>query len=175
MRVISASGDYELRLTQEISDRLGSLMRAFLADTDCRIAAVIERSGAVLVSEVNEAVSGRVPRTDSLGVLSAGLFGATQMLASQLGEGESPEVVCHGSELHMFLAPITSDFAILAAFPDRVSVAIVRMEAKKVAEQIRVDLVEVVEDRGETPPGSAAAGGPVMVDGDPENPFLRYN
>jgi len=171
--VPSASGDYHLNLTQEAAEKFRLAMKEFLVATECRMSAVIERSGAVIVSEQNSQAGGRAPRPDSLGALAAGLFGSTQMLAAQLGEAGPPEVICHGEELHIFLAPISDEFAILAVFPDRVAVGLIRLEAKRAANRILGDLRAIQRNRTTY---VAATGAAQDNDGDDlENPFLRYN
>lgn len=175
--VPSASGDYHLNLTREVAERLRLIMKEFLLETECRVGAVIERSGAVIVSEQNANATGRVPRADSLGALAAGLFGSTQVLASQLGEKEAPEVICHGSGLHIFLSPINEDFALLAVFPNRVAVGLVRLQAKRAAADILEDLRTIQRNRTTYAPSTGAAGpaGAAGESGGVENPFLRYN
>jgi predicted regulator of Ras-like GTPase activity (Roadblock/LC7/MglB family) len=169
--VPAATGDYHLNLTREVADRLRLTMKEFLLETECRLGAVIERSGAVIVSEQNAQAAGRVPRADSLGALAAGLFGSTQVLASQLGETEAPEVICHGSGLHIFLSPISEEFALLAVFPNRVAVGLVRLQAKRAAAQILADLRTIQRNRTTYAPST----GPVRDEAGLENPFLRYN
>lgn len=169
--VPAASGDYHLNLTREVAERLRLTMKEFLLETECRVGAVIERSGAVIVSEQNAGATGRVPRADSLGALAAGLFGSTQVLASQLGENEAPEVICHGQGLHIFLSPINEDYALLAVFPNRVAVGLVRLQAKKAAAQILSDLGTIQRNRTTY----AATTGAAAESGGLENPFLRYN
>lgn len=169
--VPSASGDYHLNLTRDVAERLRLTMKEFLLETECRVGAVIERSGAVIVSEQNAQAGGRVPRADSLGALAAGLFGSTQALAAQLGEEEAPEVICHGSGLHIFLSPVNADFALLAVFPNRVAVGLVRVQAKRAAAQILADLGTIQRNRTTY----AAATGAAAEEAPVENPFLRYN
>lgn len=172
--VPSASGDYHLTLSREVAERLRLTMKEFLLETECRLGAVIECSGAVIVSEQNANAGGRVPRADSLGALAAGLFGSTQVLASQLGEAEAPEVICHGSGLHIFLSPISPEFALLAVFPNRVAVGLVRLQAKRASAKILADLRTIQRNRTTYAPttGPATANGEA---GGLENPFLRYN
>lgn len=169
--VPSASGDYHLNLSREVAERLRLTMKEFLLETECRMGAVIERSGAVIVSEQNANAAGRAPRADSLGALAAGLFGSTQALAAQLGETAAPEVICHGSELHIFLSPINEDFALLAVFPNRVAVGLVRLQAKRAAGQILSDLRTIQRNRTTYAASTGAAGESAEL----ENPFLRYN
>jgi len=169
--VPASSGDYQLNLTTESAKRFREAMRGFLEETGCSMGAVIERSGAVIVSEQRPPGNGaKLPRPDSIGVLAAGLFATTQMMAGQIGEEHAPEVVCHGKDLHIFVAPLSQEFALLAVFPNRVAVGLIRLQAKKVAAGMMADLRQIIRNVTTLAPSS---GSPVSEDR--ENPFLRYN
>jgi predicted regulator of Ras-like GTPase activity (Roadblock/LC7/MglB family) len=169
--VPASSGDYQLNLTTESAKRFREAMRSFLDETGCSLGAIIERSGAVIVSEQRPPGNGtKLPRPDSIGALAAGLFASTQMLAGQIGESDSPEVICHGRELHLFVAPLTEEFALLAVFPNRVAVGLIRLQAKKVAAGIMADLRQIIRNVTTLAPSS---GSPSPEER--ENPFLRYN
>lgn len=169
--VPSSSGDYQLNLTTETAKRFREVMRCFLEETGCSVGAIIERSGAVIVSEQQSPGNGtKLPRPDSMGVLAAGLFATTQMLAGQIGESDSPEVLCHGKDLHIFVAPLSEEFALLAVFPNRVAVGLIRLQAKRVAAAIMADLRQIIRNVTTLAPSSGSASGEER-----ENPFLRYN
>jgi predicted regulator of Ras-like GTPase activity (Roadblock/LC7/MglB family) len=169
--VPASSGDYQLNLTTDSAKRFREAMHGFLDETGCSLGAIIERSGAVIVSEQRPPGNGaKLPRPDSIGVLAAGLFASTQMLAGQIGESEAPEVICHGRDLHVFVAPLSQEFALLAIFPNRVAVGLIRLQAKRVAAGIMADLRQIIRNVTTLAPATGAA--PVE---DRENPFLRYN
>jgi len=169
--VPSSSGDYQLNLTTESAKRFRDVMRGFLDETGCSMGAVIERSGAVIVSEQRAPGNGvKLPRADSVGALAAGLFASTQMLAKQVGEPEPPEVICHGRDLHIFVAPLTAEFALLAVFPNRVAVGLIRLQARKVAAAIIADLGQIIRNVTVLAPASGSPSGEER-----ENLFLRYN
>ena len=136
--------------------------------------ALIERSGAVIANE--QAKGANVPRADSLGVLSAGLFASTQMMAEQLGEEESPEIFCHGKQHNIFVAPVSAEFALLALFPEGVAVGAVRLHARKAAQTMRNDLQQVVRNRTSYSPTSipAAVVGTAMTEA-VDGPFLQFS
>ncbi len=169
--VLSSSGDYQINLTSASATLFREALRGFLDETGCSLGAVIERSGAVLSSEQRPPGNGaKLPRADSIGVLAAGLFASTQMMAEQLGEGDAPEVVCHGKSLHIFVAPLSREFALLAIFPDRVAVGVVRLQAKRLAAAVLPELRQVIRNVTTLAPSTGSpAPGPV------EGPFLRYN
>jgi len=169
--VLSSSGDYQINLTTESAQRFREALRGFLGETGCSMAAIIERSGAVLASEQNAPAGGkRIPRADSLGVLAAGLFASTQMMAEQIGEEGAPEVLCHGRELHTFVAPLTQEFALLAVFPDRVAVGLVRLQGKRLGATVGPELRRVIRNVTTLAPSSGSPGEERV-----ESPFLRYN
>ncbi len=167
--VPAATGDYHLSIDRETAARFRSVMQGFLAETDCCLAAVIERSGAVIVSEETKPPTRvRIPRPDSLGALVAGLFGSTQMLSRQLGDADAPEVICHGEDVHVFLAPLSEEFALMAVFTNRVSVGMIRIQAKQAAESLRGDLSRVLRHATTMAPSTGQ-----MID-EFETPFSRY-
>jgi predicted regulator of Ras-like GTPase activity (Roadblock/LC7/MglB family) len=169
--VPASSGDYQINLTTESARRFREVMRSFLDETGCSMGAVIERSGAVIVNEQRSPGNGvKLPRADALGALAAGLFASTQMLSRQLGESDAPEVICHGQDLHIFVAPLSDDFALLAVFPNRVAVGLIRFQAKKVAAGITADLGQILRNVTVLAPASGAP-----KTGERENLFLRYN
>jgi len=170
LSVLAQSGDYHLNLTTELAQTFRACLKEFLVETDCQMVALIERSGAVIVSEQSDTAAG-LPRGDSLGVVVAGLFAATQMMADMLGGEEAPEVCCHGKAQHVFLTPVSAEFALIAVFRDYIAVGAVRHEALKVAEKLKNDLRQVVKSH--TAYSRAAEGGDdaaAMSDG----PFSRY-
>lgn len=170
--VLSSSGDYHLNLTSDTAARFRELMQEFLDETDCSLAAVIERSGAVIASVEGTPARGvRVPRPDSLGVLTAGLFASTQMMATQMGEDSAPEVLCHGEDLHVFVAPISEEFALLTVFPDRVAVGLVRLHARKVGKSMMEDLSQIVRSQTTLAPSTGA----VTESDESDGPFMRFN
>lgn len=170
LSVLAQSGDYHLNLTTKLAEGFRSCLRDFLSETDCQMVALIERSGAVIVSEQKEDAAG-LPRGDSLGVLVAGLFAATQMMADMLGNGEdAPEVFCHGTNQHVFLAPVSAEFALIAVFREGVAVGVVRMHAKEAAEKMLGDLRQVVKSRTAYSNSESESSGGGIGDG----PFSRY-
>jgi hypothetical protein len=72
--------------------------------------------------------------------------------------------------LHIFLAPLSDDFALLAVFPNRVAVGLIRFQAKKVAAGITADLGQILRNVTVLAPASGAP-----QTGERENLFLRYN
>ncbi len=173
LSVLAQSGDYHLNLTTELAQTFRASLQHFLVETECQMVALIERSGAVIVSEQSESASG-LPRGDSLGVVVAGLFAAAQMMADMLGGDETPEVCCHGKSQHVILTPISDEFALIAVFRDFIAVGAVRYQADKVAEKLKDDLRKVVKShtaysRGAAEGNEGEGAGP-MTDG----PFSRY-
>tara|TARA_R110002096_G_scaffold24760_6_gene77928 strand:- start:4291 stop:4812 length:522 start_codon:yes stop_codon:yes gene_type:complete len=167
--VQASSGDYHLNITTETAREFRGMMRNFLAGTECEVVALIERSGAVIVNELKPNAAKAAPDPDSLGVLVAGLFATTQMIAGQLGEPSSPEVLCHGEECHLLVHPVSDEFALLAAFRDGVAVGVVRLHAKQVAEGMLGHLGQIMRSRSTySPPNEAVAEST-------EGPFLQYN
>lgn len=169
--IVSSSGDYHLNLTSETAAAFKEAMSCFLKESGCSMGAIIERSGAIIVSETG--LVNRPPTAvslETLGVLSAGLFASTQMIAEKLGEENSPEVICHGEESHVFVAPISEEFAVLAVFPDRVAVGLVRMHAKAIAQQVIPVLRQVMKSSTTF----STATGAVVPSDQIEAPFLQY-
>jgi predicted regulator of Ras-like GTPase activity (Roadblock/LC7/MglB family) len=169
--VPASSGDYQINLTSDSARRFREAMCLFLDETGCSLGAVIERSGAVIVTEQRAPGNGvKLPRADAMGALAAGLFATTQMLSQQIGEPEAPEVICHGRDLHLFMAPLSAEFAVLAVFPNRVAVGLIRLQARKLAAGIVADLGRVIRNVTVFAPASGAPAGEER-----ENLFLRYN
>jgi hypothetical protein len=93
------------------------------------------------------------------------------MMAEQIGEDGAPEVLCHGRELHIFVSPLTREFALLAMFPDRVAVGLVRLQGKKLGSMIGPELRQVIRNVTTLAPATGSSQGGERVD----SPFLRYN
>lgn len=169
--VLATSGDYHLSLTSESAGRFRGALKEFLRQSECEFVALIEHSGAVLLHESSPAAAAaaRRPNPDTLGVLAAGLFGSTQMLARELGESGAPEVFCHGAGRHFFVCPVSETFALLAVFDETVVVGVVRLNAHRAAAIISASLKEVVKSRTGYGEVSSIPTAPA------ENPFLRYN
>ena len=171
LSILATSGDYNLNITSETSALFREVLHRFLNATECEMVILIERSGAVIVSEENEKAKAGLPRTDSLGVLAAGLYGATQMMAGQLEDENAPEVFCHGSQQHIYLTPVSEEFALVTVFREGVAVGIVRLNARKAAMELVDNLGQVVKNKTTYAP----ATGNVEESGDDEGPFSRYN
>ncbi|MEM1296648.1 MAG: hypothetical protein AAGH89_14870 [Verrucomicrobiota bacterium] len=167
--VPASSGDYHLNITTETAREFRGMMRRFLAETECEVVALIERSGAVIVNELKPNAAKAAPDPDSLGVLVAGLFATTQMIAGQLGEESSPEVMCHGEGCHLLVHPVSEEFALLAAFREGVAVGVVRLHAKQVSESMLGHLGQIMRSRATY---SAPNEG---VTESSDGPFLQYN
>ncbi len=167
--VLASSGDYHLNITTEVAREFREVLRHFLGETECEIVALIERSGAVIVNETSPKATGRIPQPDSLGVLVAGLFASTQMIAAQLGERQAPEVLCHGDECHLLVHPVSEEFALLAAYREGVAVGVVRLHARQAAERIVGRLGQIMRSRATYAPTTGGGGEGA------EGPFLRYN
>lgn len=174
--VPAISGDYNLNLTSESTGRFREALQHFLKETETDFVALVEHSGAILMHEVGPAAAGSPqPDPNAVGVLAAGMFGSTQMLAQQLGETTAPEVVCHGAGKNFFCCPVSDTFALLTVFGDGIAIGVVRLNAHRAAGAIQSSLKEVVKSRtgyGEvdlSAVGANPAGQPL------ENPFLRYN
>ena len=174
--VLAPSGDYHLNITSDTAKQFRGTLRHFLDETECQLVALIERSGAVIANEQSDS-AGNLPRADSIGVLSAGLFASTQMMAEQLGEEESPEIFCHGARTNMFVSPVSDEFALLALFPEGVAVGTVRLHARKAAQMMRQSLQQVVRNRTSYSPTSipAATVGTALTEPTTvEGPFLQF-
>jgi hypothetical protein len=72
--------------------------------------------------------------------------------------------------MHMFVAPLSPEFALLAVFPNRVAVGLIRLQARKVAAGIMADLGQIIRNVTVLAP---ASGSPPSEER--ENLFLRYN
>jgi len=168
--VLATSGDYHLNITSESAQIFREALKGFLQETEGNLVALIERSGAVIVSEENRANNVKMPRADTLGVLVAGLYSATQMMAGQLGEASTPEVFCHGPTLNIYLTPVSEEFALYSVFREGVAVGVIRLHARRVAKAILNDLGAIVSNRT-TLAATAGNGERVSVSG----PFSRYH
>ncbi|MFT5465788.1 MAG: putative regulator of Ras-like GTPase activity (Roadblock/LC7/MglB family) [Verrucomicrobiales bacterium] len=175
--VPAISGDYNLNLTSESTHWFREALQEFLRETEADSVALIEHSGAILMHEIGPAAAGSPqPDPNAIGVLAAGMFGSTQMLAQQLGEQTAPEVFCHGAGKHFFCCPVSETFALLTIFGDGVAVGVVRLNAHRAAGTIQASLKEVVKSRtgyGEVDLG--VTPGTIPAAQTLENPFLRYN
>ncbi len=167
--VLASSGDYHLNITTETAREFRETLQRFLSETECHVVALIERSGAVIVHESRPGPGVVVPSADSLGVLSAGLFASTQMIAGQLGETASPEVLCHGGETHLLVHPVSEEFALLAAFREGIAVGVVRFHARKAAESMMGHLGQILRNRTTYTPAVRSE------DEEVAEPFLQYN
>jgi hypothetical protein len=127
-------------------------------------------SGDMLYRPDLEAALWVTPSGRHMRINAPQLEASTQMLAGHIGESESPEVICHGRDLHVFVAPLSQEFALLAIFPNRVAVGLIRLQAKRVAAGIMADLRQIIRNVTTLAP---ATGAPPVEDR--ENPFLRYN
>lgn len=177
--VLGPSGDYHLNLTSESAGQFEGVLDEFLRQTEADSVALIEHSGAVLSYKAGPAAAGsQQPDTQTIGVLAAGLFGSTQMMAQQLGETGAPEVFCHGAGKHFFCCPVNDNFALMTIFGPNVAVGIIRLNAQRAVETISNSLQQVVRSRtgyGQvTPAVPAASPAPAPAEA-AEGPFMRYN
>ena len=62
--VPASSGDYHLNITTETAREFRSMMRRFLAETECEVVALIERSGAVIGNELKPNAAQAAPDPD---------------------------------------------------------------------------------------------------------------
>lgn len=107
-------------------EQLEQILSGFLSETQAKCAALVDRSGRLLVSMGDTGSMDRI----TFASLVAGDFAASDQLASLLGEPEFSSLYHQGEGQSMYLADIAG-WAILAAlFDGRTTLGMVRLKSK---------------------------------------------
>jgi predicted regulator of Ras-like GTPase activity (Roadblock/LC7/MglB family) len=134
-------------------EQLEQILSGFLGETQVRCAALVDRSGRMLVSVGDTGTMDRI----TFASLVAGDFAASDQLASLLGEPEFSSLYHQGEGQSMYLADIAG-WAILAAlFDGRTTLGMVRLKSKTAVPKF-VALFADLAARGPAPPSEELQG-----------------
>jgi predicted regulator of Ras-like GTPase activity (Roadblock/LC7/MglB family) len=111
---------------QQDSQRIESLLRGFLRDSNARCALLVDRAGQLITT------CGEAPEFDSTAFasLAAADFSANDQLALMIGENEFSSLFHHGEKESMFLADVARRVIFVALFDNRATLGMVRLKAK---------------------------------------------
>jgi predicted regulator of Ras-like GTPase activity (Roadblock/LC7/MglB family) len=118
--------------------RFATLLDGFLAETRARCALLVDRTGRLLT------MAGETSELDgtTFASLAAADFGASDQLASLLGEREFASLYHHGESSSMYLTDLGGHAILAAIFDGRSTLGLVRLKLKPLVPA----LIAVFED-----------------------------
>lgn len=126
---------------------LDRLLNSFLSETSARCAAVMDRSGRLLVARGDTSELDQV----SFASLAAADFAASDQLATLLGEEEFSSLYHHGQRRSIFLADVAGIAILAALFDNRTTLGMVRIKTKS----LMPEFASVFEALAAQTPGAA--------------------
>ena len=130
-------------LGEEDVRKFDELLTKFIAESQVQCALLCDRTGRLLTAKGDTAGMDRV----TFASLVAGDFGASDQLATLLGETQFTSLYHHGRDHSMFLADLAGAAILAAIFDNRTTLGMVRIKTRTIVPRF-VLLFEELAARG---------------------------
>jgi predicted regulator of Ras-like GTPase activity (Roadblock/LC7/MglB family) len=132
---------------QRDSQRIDTLLRAFLQDSNARCALLVDRAGQLITT------CGEAPDFDptAFASLAAADFSANDQLALMIGENEFSSLFHQGEKESMFLADVARRVIFVALFDNRATLGMVRLRARSVVKELNEVFRQLFERSAASP------------------------
>jgi predicted regulator of Ras-like GTPase activity (Roadblock/LC7/MglB family) len=146
---VARTGDTIAFLRAEDLAEFDALLTGFLSDTNARAILLVDRTGRLLAS------AGETQQLDgtAFATLAAADFGASDQLATLVGEREFASLYHHGERSSLYLTALNGLAILATLFDDRTTLGMIRLKLKSLVPTFEALLVEV---------GQRSAAGPAV-------------
>jgi predicted regulator of Ras-like GTPase activity (Roadblock/LC7/MglB family) len=133
-----ASGASSWSFREEDSQRIHTILSAFLRESNARTGMIVDRTGQMV------AVVGEEPTFDptAFASLTAADFSANDQLARMIGEPEFGSLFHQGEKESMYLADIARRVILVVLFDNRTTLGLVKLRVRTTVTELR----QVFED-----------------------------
>ena len=120
--------NWNLDVTADLAERVEERLREFARDAELDLSLLVDDSGAMIAGVASR------PDVDvaTVGALVAGAFGAVRGLSRELGDTQSRDCVCHGSDNNIYLRSVVGRFVLLGVSEVSLPIGVIREKAAQI-------------------------------------------